>query len=151
MSLLPKKREIAIEIAKSYLGTPYIWGGDDPEGFDCSGFAIEILKSVGILPRRGDWTAYQLWERLKEFKAAKAKLGCLVFWQNKNGKVIHVEFCLTDDLAIGASGGGSKVTNREAAMKYNAFVKVRPIESRKGIFGFLDPFSKPLKTKIDVE
>jgi len=30
--------------------TFYLWGGDDPlAGFDCSGFVIEILKSVGIL------------------------------------------------------------------------------------------------------
>ena len=127
------------------MGTPYIWGGDDFAGFDCSGFVIELMKSVGILSRKGDWTAQGLWDQLKEFKAERAGIGCLVFWQNRSGKIVHVEFCLTDDLAIGASGGGSKVVSREAAMKYNAFVKVRPIESRKGIFGFIDPFNKPKK------
>ena len=38
-----------LQTALAYLGTPYVWGGDDPSGFDCSGFVIECLKSAGLL------------------------------------------------------------------------------------------------------
>ena len=44
------RRFYAYKLAWKYIGKFYKWGGDDPSGFDCSGFVIEILKSVGILP-----------------------------------------------------------------------------------------------------
>ena len=94
----------------SFLGVPYLWGGDDPSGFDCSGFCIEILKSVGILPRKGDWTASGLYERFKDLSMQEPREGCLVFWANQAGAVIHIEYCINDELSIGASGGGSRLS-----------------------------------------
>ena len=46
-------------------------------GFDCSGYCIEILKSVGLLPRKGDWTAAGLFEKFG--KVVEPSTGCLVF------------------------------------------------------------------------
>ena len=41
-----------IEIAKLYIGTPYVYGGTSPAGFDCSGFVKYVYSKVGIeLPR----------------------------------------------------------------------------------------------------
>jgi cell wall-associated NlpC family hydrolase len=137
-------RELMVQVAMSYLGTPYRWGGDDPSGFDCSGLAIECLKSVGLLPRGGDWTAEGLAEKFANARqdySRPEKLGELVFWQSHNsGKIIHVEICLTRGLSIGASGGGSSTLTEADAMKQNAFIKIRPIESRRGVWGRVDPF-----------
>ena len=131
--------EAASKVAWSFLGKPYLWGGDDPmAGFDCSGYCIEILKSVGALPRSGDWTAAGLYGRFPSTEIPHE--GCLVFWA-KGNKIIHVEYCLDGFLAIGASGGGSDTTDEAAAINENAYIKIRPFRSRDGIYGFVNPFA----------
>jgi len=128
--------------AKQFIGTWYKWGGDDPSGFDCSGLAVECLKAVGELPRRFDSTAAGLQSkyRLKTVNTLKPRAGCLVFWQNVAGKIIHVEISIGQGLCIGASGGGSKTVNEAEAIKSNAFVKIRPISSRANVHSIVDPF-----------
>lgn len=148
----PTPREVALAIIERELGTPYRWGGFSPsQGFDCSGLMIEGLKSAGILPRgRGkDWTAAQLLSlfNLKHKciltnKAEDVKAGFLLFWKTGSGKVRHVEMVwrvLSNNvvLTIGASGGGSRTTNAEVALKQDARVKIRvPYKTWIG----LDPF-----------
>jgi len=135
------QREIALKIAWSFLGKPYIWGGDDPmRGFDCSGFTIECLKSVGRLPRKGDWTAQGLFNLFRKDYCKEITTGCLVFWGSSIKKIIHVEFCIDDKLSIGASGGGSRTKTAADAISQNAYIKIRPFRSRNGIAAFCDPF-----------
>jgi len=134
-------KTIALKVAWSFHGEPYLWGGDDPmAGFDCSGYAIECLKSAGRLPRQGDWTAAQLLEKFSDNMVTTPYEGCLVFWKNDAGSVIHVEMCLDDTHSIGASGGGSKTKTRADAIRQNAYIKVRPFRTRKGVCAFVDPF-----------
>jgi cell wall-associated NlpC family hydrolase len=131
-------RKIASSLALHYVGLPYVWGGDDAiQGFDCSGFVIELLKSVGLYPRGSDTTAEGLFGYYKDKEVQDIKEGCLVFWATGN-KITHVEYVWKKKLTIGASGGNSKVKTRADAIKHNAYVKVRPL--RTPYFAIVDPF-----------
>lgn len=133
-------RQTASKIAWLFLGLPYRWGGDDPmTGFDCSGFVIELLKSVGILPVGFDTTADGLWKMYRDREVGRPRDGCLVFY-GKDGYASHVEYCINGLLSIGASGGRSTTTDLPAAVKQNAYIKVRPTCHRKDVIGYADPF-----------
>jgi cell wall-associated NlpC family hydrolase len=128
--------------AKVWLRTWYKWGGDDPSGFDCSGFVIECLKAWGKFPRKADMTADGLKYRFRNQQIQTPVPGCLVFWLNPQGIAYHVEIAINSWQSIGASGGGSSTLTIEDAIRDNAFIKIRPIDSRQpsGRFLYLDPF-----------
>ena len=48
-----------IDTAESFLGTPYLWGGTTPKGFDCSGFVQYVYSKNGYSITR---TTYTQWE-----------------------------------------------------------------------------------------
>jgi hypothetical protein len=38
----------AVALAQQFLGVPYVWGGADPTGFDCSGLVLFVYRQLGI-------------------------------------------------------------------------------------------------------
>lgn len=47
-----QRRSDLISTASTYIGTPYVWGGVDSSGVDCSGLIQAVYKNFGIdLPR----------------------------------------------------------------------------------------------------
>ena len=51
------KKEVPgiIATAKDYIGVPYVFGGDTPAGFDCSGYLEYVFATHGIrIPRTAD-------------------------------------------------------------------------------------------------
>lgn len=126
--------------AFSFLGQPYIWGGDDPTGFDCSGLVIEILQGAGVLPPRFDTTAQGLFNKFEVEGVANSKsLGALAFFGKSRSKITHVGFMIDRKRMIEAGGGGRHVRTLEDAVKHNAFIRVRPIEWRKDLVAILKP------------
>lgn len=123
------------------LYSPYVWGGDDFSGWDCSGLAQELLKVGGGHPApQKDFTAQMLYDYFRQpanHMAQEPELGALVFYGDPT-RVEHVAVCLSKRLMIEAGGGGSKVTSVAEAIKANAYVRIRPIRFDR-LLGFFLP------------
>ena len=44
-----------VHIASKYIGTPYVWGGESPSGFDCSGLVQYCFRQIGVHLERTTW------------------------------------------------------------------------------------------------
>lgn len=118
-----------VEYAESFLGKPYIWGGNNAKGFDCSGLVIECLQAFDMLPS-GDWTADGLTRKLQDLgwtKVKDYKEGDIVFFHNGT-KYHHVAMMVNDYQYIEAGGGGSKCTTPDNS---TGMIRLRPISWRK--------------------
>jgi cell wall-associated NlpC family hydrolase len=137
-------RAMAVDYGRAFLGVPYRWGGDSPmEGFDCSGFVVEILQGVGILPHGHDYSAHDLYTIFKSNTVFLGYQGCLAFWFNSERTANHVMILLDNEHVLGTIGGGSKTITAADAVRDNAFLAVRPLSYRKPQVPIIvDPFKE---------
>lgn len=69
--------------AAQFLGTPYVWGGSTPSGFDCSGLTQYVYAQLGVsLPRTSEQQA-TMGTPVKSL--ADAQPGDLVFFAGSDG------------------------------------------------------------------
>ena len=121
------------EIAMRMYGVPYRWAGATPVGgLDCSGFIVELFKSVGLLKNSEDLSSAALSERYSTRVSYQSyQLGDLAFYGK--GKVSHVAFFIDYRHVIEAAGGDSSCLTREDAINQQAFVRIRPHNYRSDL------------------
>lgn len=95
----PQGESAVVDSARKYLGTPYVWGGTSPSGFDCSGFVQYVLAQNGkSIPR----TSQEQFASGQAVDKSQLQAGDLVFYDwsggteathvgiyEGNGKMIH--------------------------------------------------------------
>jgi cell wall-associated NlpC family hydrolase len=73
----PSSHQGVVGVALQYLGTPYVWAGSAPGGFDCSGLVMYAYDKVGIsLPH----SSYAMWSYGVPVPADQLEPGDLVFF-----------------------------------------------------------------------
>ena len=104
-SVLPSQvsdKNKIIEFAYSYLNSPYLWGGRSPFGIDCSGFTQIVYKLAGEKLPRDAYQQAELGQTLSFIEEAEP--GDLAFFDNEEGRIIHVGIILEENQIIHASG-----------------------------------------------
>lgn len=123
-----EKVKAIINLAKSKLGCPYVWGAEGPNSFDCSGFTYYTYKNAGkvTLPRtskeQAKYGTYVSKENLKP--------GDLVFFDSNYGSnVNHVGIYIGNNEMIHSPRTGDVVKIQKINTNYytKAYVTARRV------------------------
>jgi hypothetical protein len=100
--------DAVVSEANKYLGTPYVWGGSSPSGFDCSGLVYYALNEAGInVPRT---TAQGYKDMATPVNEATAQPGDLIFFGTQ-GVVDHVGIYMGNGQMVNATGSCVQITD----------------------------------------
>lgn len=99
----------AIEFAMAQQGEPYVWGGQGPDVWDCSGLMLRAYQAAGItIPR----VANAQYGAGAHVPVADAQPGDLIFWASDTSQPIsigHVALYIGDGQVVQAPQSGDVV------------------------------------------
>lgn len=99
-----------VDVAKQYLGVPYVWGGTTPSGFDCSGYVQYVFRQCGYSISRTATPQYSDGYRVSY---SDLQPGDLVFFErtyNTSG-ISHVGIYIGGGEFIHAGSGRVKISS----------------------------------------
>lgn len=96
-----------VQVAKQYLGTPYVYGGSSPSGFDCSGFTSFVYRQLGYSINRV--ANDQLANGVPVSKNELQPGDLVMFKRPGNAYVHHVGIYVGDGMMIHAPQSGEVV------------------------------------------
>lgn len=94
-------------LLKGQLGTPYVWGGENPGGFDCSGLVQWVFGKMGIrMPR----LSYDQMAKGRPVSLNKLRPGDLIGYHNgPGGRADHIAIYIGNGRIIEAPRPGRYV------------------------------------------
>lgn len=96
----------AAEQALSMVGKPYRYGGNTPQGFDCSGLVQYSYGRVGVKLPHGTGN---LLRASRPISRSRLQRGDLVFFTQEGRKSSHVALYLGENRFVHAPSSGKKV------------------------------------------
>lgn len=104
-------RKAAVQTALSYVGTPYVWGGESRQGVDCSGLVALALIAAGKRPPR---VSYQQAAMGTRVGLNQLRPGDLVAWDNspRNPGADHIALYIGNGKIVEAARPGTAVRVR---------------------------------------
>lgn len=109
-----------VNTANRYIGTPYVWGGTSPKGFDCSGFVQYVYAQNGISIPRNTTAQYKSGATISQ---DSLQPGDLVFFKGEGGSAAapgHVGIYIGNGQYIHSpkTGDTVKVSNMSGRRDY---------------------------------
>ncbi len=109
-------RTQVLNMARKYIGVPYVYGGESPRGFDCSGYTKYVFGRLGIkLPH----SSRRQFKMLRP--TSKLRPGDLVFYRTYTPNVSHVGIYVGGNRFLHAPSTGKRV--RYTNMRYRYWRK----------------------------
>ena len=120
--------EQIVAFAEQFLGTPYVWAGSSPSGFDCSGFVSYVFKNFGYTVNR---TAASMYTNGVAVDKSELQIGDAVFFASSSESIGHVGIYIGDGEFIHSSSGCGYVTISDLDESYYSrmYVGARRIAS----------------------
>ena len=107
-----------------YNGVPYVWGGEDTSGADCSGFVYMCLNNVAGY-KVGRYTAQGYYNKFKSYATDVMITGDILFFGKSKSKITHIAFYYGDNKMLESGGGDSSNTAKNPGIG----VRIRTVRS----------------------
>lgn len=99
---LEMSQQNLLQAVRFFLNIPYLWGGKNAMGMDCSGFTQVIMSLFGKQLLRN--ASQQATQGTPVASLKDAQAGDLVFFDHKDGKISHVGIVIDPERVIHCSG-----------------------------------------------